>query len=70
MPKGFAGMTPEKRREIARLGGLAVAQDKKHMSELGRKGGLVCAEKHDMAELGKKSVAARRIRKKQIDGHL
>jgi uncharacterized protein len=44
--RGFAAMTPEKRREIARKGGLAVkpenrafAQDRDLAVEAGRKGG-------------------------------
>lgn len=37
--KGFAAMSKKKRKELARMGGLAVSRDKKHMSEIGRKGG-------------------------------
>jgi general stress protein YciG len=46
--------TPERRREIARLGGLKVSQN---MSKIGKKGGTACAEKYDMSELGKKGYA-------------
>lgn len=38
-PRGFQCLTPERRSEIARLGGLKVSRDSKHMAELGRKGG-------------------------------
>lgn len=37
-PRGFAAMTPERRRELARLGGKAVSEDREHMSKIGRKG--------------------------------
>jgi general stress protein YciG len=37
--KGFASMSPEKRKEIARKGGLTISQNKQHMSDIGRKGG-------------------------------
>jgi general stress protein YciG len=37
--KGFALMSPEKRKEIARKGGLTISQNKQHMSDIGRKGG-------------------------------
>lgn len=46
-PKGFAAMSPEKRTEIARKGGLSVPSDKRSFSknrelasEAGRKGGM------------------------------
>jgi general stress protein YciG len=37
--RGFASMTPEKRKEIARLGGLMVSKDRAHMAKIGKKGG-------------------------------
>ncbi len=37
--KGFASMSPEMRREIARKGGLATSANSAHMAEIGRKGG-------------------------------
>ena len=37
--KGFASMTPEERREIAKKGGKAVSMNRAHMAEIGRKGG-------------------------------
>lgn len=47
-PRGFAAMTPERRREIAAMGGAAVPAEKRSFatdpgsaSEAGRKGGSV-----------------------------
>jgi len=37
--RGFAGMDPQKQREISRKGGESVSQDRQHMSQIGRKGG-------------------------------
>ena len=37
--RGFASMDPDKQRKIASKGGKAVSKDRKHMSEIGRKGG-------------------------------
>jgi general stress protein YciG len=37
--KGFASMDKERVREIARKGGLAISQNKKYMSIIGKKGG-------------------------------
>jgi hypothetical protein len=37
--RGFAGMDPEKQREISRKGGESVSQNREHMSQIGRKGG-------------------------------
>ena len=39
-PKGFAALPPEKRREIARKGGRTVSNDRAHMVEIGRRGGM------------------------------
>jgi general stress protein YciG len=39
MKKGFASMTPEERKQIARKGGLAVSANREHMTEIGRRGG-------------------------------
>ncbi len=36
--RGFAGMSEEEQREIARKGGEAVSEDREHMSVIGRKG--------------------------------
>jgi uncharacterized protein len=52
--KGFACMTPEKRKEIARLGGLSVSKDKARMAEIGRTGGVkVSQDKEHMATIGR-----------------
>lgn len=37
--RGFAAMDGAKQREIARKGGEAVSKDRKHMAEIGAKGG-------------------------------
>ena len=37
--RGFASMSPEEQREIARMGGEAVSEDREHMAQIGRKGG-------------------------------
>ena len=42
--RGFASMSPEEQREIARMGGEAVSEDREHMAQIGRKGGEASAE--------------------------
>lgn len=37
--KGFAAMSPELQKEIARKGGLSTSKNREHMREIGRKGG-------------------------------
>lgn len=37
--RGFAAMSGDAQREIARKGGVAVSKDRQHMAEIGRKGG-------------------------------
>jgi len=37
--RGFASMSPERQREIARKGGEAVSKNREHMAQIGRKGG-------------------------------
>jgi general stress protein YciG len=37
--RGFAAMSSEQQREIARKGGLTVSRNRKHMAEIGRVGG-------------------------------
>lgn len=37
--RGFACMTPEKRAEIARMGGLTISRNRRHMCAIGRVGG-------------------------------
>jgi uncharacterized protein len=52
-PRGFATMTPEKRREIARKGGSSVPSDKRSFAQdrdlaaaAGRKGGAASRRPH------------------------
>lgn len=37
--QGFASLSPEKRRELARKGGHATSINREHMAIIGRKGG-------------------------------
>jgi len=37
--RGFAAMSPEQQREIARKGGLTVSRNRRHMANIGRVGG-------------------------------
>jgi general stress protein YciG len=60
-PKGFAGMTPEKHREIARKGGLtAQATGRAHRwdSESGRAAGIVGGDRSAIARAARKQKAA------------
>lgn len=45
--RGFAAMSEEERRKIAEKGGEAVSKDRRHMSEIGRKGGEASVESRD-----------------------
>lgn len=64
-PRGLAAMTPERRREIAAMGGRAVhAQGKAHRytpdeaRAAGRKGGVIISQDREhMAELGRRGGA-------------
>lgn len=38
--RGFAAMSSEQQREIARKGGEAVSRNREHMATIGRKGGI------------------------------
>lgn len=38
--RGFAAMSSEQQREIARKGGEAVSRNREHMASIGRKGGI------------------------------
>ena len=38
--KGFAVMSEQRRRDIARRGGLTIGRNLKHMREIGSRGGL------------------------------
>jgi general stress protein YciG len=42
--RGFASMSEAEQREIARMGGAAVSEDREHMAEIGRRGGEASAE--------------------------
>src|SRR6478735_5468507 len=42
--RGFASMSEAEQREIARMGGAAVSEDREHMAQIGRKGGEASAE--------------------------
>jgi general stress protein YciG len=42
--RGFASMSDAEQREIARMGGAAVSEDREHMAQIGRKGGQSSAE--------------------------
>lgn len=65
--RGFASMTPEKRREIARLGGKAAHEKGRahqftpnEAREAGRKGGLsVSRDREHMAQIGRAGGKAR-----------
>ena len=49
--RGFASLDPEKQKEIARKGGLAVSQNREYMAEIGRKGGTISGRKRLDAEV-------------------
>lgn len=42
--RGFASMSETDQREIARMGGAAVSENREHMAAIGRKGGEASAE--------------------------
>lgn len=44
-PQGFATMSAEQRREISKLGGKKISQNREHMAEIGRKGGMKSRKK-------------------------
>lgn len=72
--RGFAAMTPEKQREIARKGGMAVSENRQHMSEIGKKGGEAVSQNRDhMAEIGreggKSSHGGKRPSQSDRNGH-
>lgn len=47
--RGFAAMSDREQREIARMGGEAVSENRSHMAEIGRKGGEASAESRAQA---------------------
>ena len=52
--RGFASMSIEKRREIARKGGYAISQNREHMAAIGAKGGhVVSQDREHMAKIGR-----------------
>jgi hypothetical protein len=60
--KGRMGIPPEKRKEIARMGGMATAQNPLNNVTAGRLGGLAVAKKYPghMSKIAQLSVAKRR----------
>lgn len=44
--RGFASMSAEARSEIARLGGIAVSRNRRHMASIGAVGGYNSHHKH------------------------
>jgi general stress protein YciG len=53
--RGFASMDSAKHKEIARLGGKKVSQNREHMAAIGKKGGAKSGESRaHMAEIGRK----------------
>lgn len=48
--RGFASMSPEQQRAIARKGGKAVSQNRAHMAAIGRKGGEATHARHSRAK--------------------
>lgn len=38
--RGFAAMKPEQQREIASKGGRAISENRSHMAQIGRRGGV------------------------------
>lgn len=56
-PKGLAGLSKTKVRQIAKMGGEAVSAQEGHMSKLGKTGGKLLVEKRGkeyMAEIGRR----------------
>jgi general stress protein YciG len=52
--RGFAAMSPDKQKQIARKGGEAVARNRQHMADIGRKGGEAVSKNRDhMAQIGR-----------------
>lgn len=52
--RGFAAMSPDKQKQIARKGGEAVARNRQHMADIGRRGGESVSRNRDhMAQIGR-----------------
>ena len=63
---GLAAMSPEKRKEIARLGGLATSRDRQQMSENGKKGGAAVSQNREhMSKIGRQGGNASRDSQKE-----
>lgn len=54
--KGFAKLSPEQRKVIARKGGVAVSQNREHMSLIGRRGGQVSGYSRRIKAINKPSI--------------
>jgi uncharacterized protein len=53
--RGFASMSPEQQRAIARKGGEAVSRNREHMAAIGSRGGeAVSKDREHMAKIGRK----------------
>lgn len=61
--RGTAAMHPDKRREVARLGGLKSSENRERMAEIGKKGGSTVREKYGrdyFSNIGRKGGASKR----------
>jgi general stress protein YciG len=57
--RGFASMSPEQQRAIARKGGEAVSRNREHMASIGARGGeSVSKNREHMSEIGRKGGEA------------
>ena len=61
--RGFASMSEEDQREIARMGGAAVSEDREHMAQIGRKGGEASANSRAASRKRAGAVAEGTVRK-------
>lgn len=53
--RGFASMSPEQQRAIAKKGGEAVSRNREHMANIGSRGGeAVSRNREHMSQIGKK----------------
>lgn len=53
--RGFASMSPEQQRAIARKGGEAVSRNREHMAAIGSRGGeAVSRNREHMSQIGRK----------------
>ena len=60
--RGFASMTPERQREIAKKGGAAVSRNRDYMASIGRIGGeRVSQNREHMAGIGRRDLLARSV---------